>query len=34
MEPVGSTSVAYTATIRAEIDKWTRVVKASDIKVE
>jgi len=34
MEPVGSTSETYMATIRAEIDKWSSVVKASGIKVE
>ena len=34
MEPVGSTPEEYDATIRAEIDKWSRVVKAAGIKLE
>jgi tripartite-type tricarboxylate transporter receptor subunit TctC len=34
MEPVGSTPEEYDATIRAEIDKWTKVAKAADIKAE
>jgi tripartite-type tricarboxylate transporter receptor subunit TctC len=34
LEPVGSTADAYDAVIRAEIDKWTRVVKTAGIKVE
>jgi tripartite-type tricarboxylate transporter receptor subunit TctC len=34
MEPVGSTPDEYDAVIRAEIDKWTRVVKTAGIKVE
>ncbi|WP_298236351.1 tripartite tricarboxylate transporter substrate binding protein [uncultured Azohydromonas sp.] len=34
MEPVGSTPEAYDAVIRTEIDKWSRVVKAANIKPE
>ncbi len=34
MEPVGSTPEAYDTLIRSEIDKWTRVVKAANIKLE
>jgi tripartite-type tricarboxylate transporter receptor subunit TctC len=34
MEPVGSTSEQYNATIRSEIDKWARVIKTSGIKLE
>lgn len=34
MEPVGSTPEAYDAVIRSEIDKWSRVVKAANIKPE
>jgi tripartite-type tricarboxylate transporter receptor subunit TctC len=33
-EPVGSTPEEYDAVIRAEIDKWNKVVKAAGIKVE
>ncbi len=33
MEPVGSSSEEYDAVIRAEIDKWHKVVKAAGIKV-
>ncbi|WP_028998230.1 tripartite tricarboxylate transporter substrate binding protein [Azohydromonas australica] len=34
MEPVGSSPEAYDAVIRSEIDKWSRVVKAANIKPE
>jgi tripartite-type tricarboxylate transporter receptor subunit TctC len=34
MEPVGSTPEEYDAVIRAEIDKWSRVVKTAGIKPE
>ncbi|MBT9599109.1 MAG: tripartite tricarboxylate transporter substrate binding protein [Vitreoscilla sp.] len=34
MEPVGSTPEAYDAVIKAEIDKWTKVVKAAHITLE
>ncbi len=34
MEPVGSTSEQYNATIRTEIDKWSRVIKTSGIKLD
>ena len=34
MEPVGSTPEQFDAMIRAEIDKWSRVVKASGAKVD
>lgn len=34
MEPVGSTSEQYNAVIRQEIDKWSRVIKTSGIKLE
>ena len=34
MEPVGSTSDQYNATIRTEIDKWARVIKTSGIKLD
>lgn len=34
MEPVGSTSEQYNATIRQEMDKWSRVIKTSGIKIE
>jgi len=34
MEPVGSTSEQYNTTIRTEIDKWSRVIKTSGIKLE
>jgi len=31
---VGSTPQAYAAVIASEIDRWTQVVKAQNIKVE
>jgi tripartite-type tricarboxylate transporter receptor subunit TctC len=34
MEPVGSTSEQYNAAIRSEIDKWSRVIKTSGIKLD
>src|SRR5262245_2334271 len=34
MEPVGSTPAEFDALIRAEIDKWARVVKISGAKVD
>ena len=34
MEPVGSTPEAYDQVIATEIDKWTRVVRQANIKVE
>jgi tripartite-type tricarboxylate transporter receptor subunit TctC len=34
MEPVGSTPEQFDAMIRDEIDKWSRVVKASGAKVD
>ena len=34
MEPVGSTSEQYNAVIRTEIDKWSRVIKTSGIKLD
>ncbi len=34
IEPVGSTSEQYNAVIRQEIDKWSRVIKTSGIKIE
>jgi tripartite-type tricarboxylate transporter receptor subunit TctC len=34
MEPVGSTPEEFDATIRAEIDKWARVVKISGAKAD
>ena len=33
-ESVGSTPEAYNAVIASEIDKWTKVVKDANIKVE
>lgn len=33
MEAVGSSSDEYEAVIRAEIDKWSKVVKTAGIKV-
>jgi tripartite-type tricarboxylate transporter receptor subunit TctC len=33
-ESVGSTPEAYNAAISSEIDKWTRLIKESNIKVE
>jgi tripartite-type tricarboxylate transporter receptor subunit TctC len=34
MEPVGSSSEQYNASIRTEIDKWSRVIKTSGIKLD
>ena len=34
MEPVGSTAAQFDALIRAEIDKWARVVKISGAKAD
>ena len=34
MEPVGSSPDEYDALIRVEIDKWTRVIKAGNIKLD
>jgi len=34
MEPVGSTPEQFDALIRAEIEKWSRVVKASGAKAD
>ena len=34
MEPVGSTSEQYNASIRTEIDKWARVIKTAGIKLD
>lgn len=34
MEPVGSTSEEYQALIGSEIDKWARIVKSANIKLE
>lgn len=34
MEPVGSSSEEYEATIRSEIEKWSTVVKTAQIKIE
>ena len=34
LEPVGSTSEQYNAVIRQEIDKWSRVIKTSGIKLD
>ncbi|MDB5947573.1 MAG: tripartite tricarboxylate transporter substrate binding protein [Ramlibacter sp.] len=34
MEPVGSTPEQYNAVIRQEIDKWSRVIRTSGIKLE
>lgn len=34
MEPVGSTNQAYDQIIRAEIDKWVRVVKTAGIRID
>jgi tripartite-type tricarboxylate transporter receptor subunit TctC len=33
-EPVGSTPEQFAAFIKAEIDKWSKVVKAAGITVE
>ena len=32
-EPVGTTPEAFEAHIRAEIDKWGRVVRAANLKI-
>jgi tripartite-type tricarboxylate transporter receptor subunit TctC len=34
MEPVGSTPEEFDALIRAEIEKWARVVKLSGAKAD
>jgi tripartite-type tricarboxylate transporter receptor subunit TctC len=34
MEPVGSTPAEFDALIRAEMEKWGRVVKASGAKAD
>lgn len=34
MEPVGSTPLEYDRFIRAEVDRWSRVVKEANIKVQ
>ena len=34
MEPVGSTPAEFDALIRAEIEKWSRVVRISGAKVD
>lgn len=34
MEPVGSTPEEYDALIRSEIDKWGRIIRAADIRLE
>ncbi len=34
MEPVGSTAPEYNAVIKAEIDKWTTVVKTAQIRID
>jgi len=34
MEPVGSSPEAFDALIRAEIDKWARVVRLSGAKAD
>jgi tripartite-type tricarboxylate transporter receptor subunit TctC len=34
LEPVGDTPERFDATIRSEIDKWAKVVKAAGIKAD
>ena len=34
LEPVGGTSQAFAQSIRADLDKWTRIVRQADIKAE
>ena len=34
MEPIGSTPEQFDALIRSEIEKWSKVVKASGAKVD
>ena len=34
VEPVGTTSAAFTAFVKAEVPKWAKVVKESGAKVE
>ena len=34
LEPVGSTPDEYNAVIKAEIDKWAKVIKTANIKLE
>jgi tripartite-type tricarboxylate transporter receptor subunit TctC len=34
VEPKGSTPEAFAATIRADVDKWAKVVKEADITLD